>query len=96
MTVVLVVVMTGALLACAYQRGSVATDGPGFLIEPPGFLMGLVHGAIAPPALIGGLFSDIRIYAFPNSGLGYDFGFLIGLSLWGGGGAYAGHRRIAG
>lgn len=53
----------------------------------PGFLFGLLHGFIAPVALIAGFFTDVRIYAFPNSGGLYDFGFLIGLSPWAGGAA---------
>ncbi|MGQ3075927.1 MAG: hypothetical protein ACT7A5_33025 [Ferrovibrionaceae bacterium] len=53
----------------------------------PGFFFGLFHGFIAPIAFVIGLFTDIRMYAFPNSGSWYDFGFLIGISAWGGGGA---------
>jgi hypothetical protein len=37
-----------------------------------------MHGLISPFSLIGGLFSDIRIYAFPNNGGWYDFGFMVG------------------
>jgi hypothetical protein len=63
------------------------------VLEPPGFWMGLVHGAIAPIAFVVGLFSDVRIYAFPNTGGWYDLGFLIGIGAWGGGGAAASRRR---
>ena len=45
----------------------------------PGFFMGLVHGVIAPIAMVAEIFSDVRIYAFPNSGWPYDLGFLIGV-----------------
>ena len=63
----------------------------------PGFLRGLLHGAIAPFAFIGSLFSDgIAIYAFPNAGGWYDFGFLLGLSIWGGGGHAAARKRDRG
>ncbi len=52
----------------------------------PGFLMGLIHGLISWIALIAHIFfNDIRIYAFPNSGGWYDFGFLTGVAAWGGG-----------
>jgi hypothetical protein len=52
--------------------------------DPPGFLMGLWHGLVAPIALVGHIFDQsIRIYAFPNGGGWYDFGFLLGI---GGGG----------
>jgi hypothetical protein len=53
--------------------------------DPPGFWLALVHGIVAPFALIGSLFMDVRIYAFPNSGFLYDLGYLLGLSAWGGG-----------
>ncbi len=55
----------------------------------PGFFFGLLHGVLAPLALFGSLVIDIRIYAFPNSGWGYDCGYLIGLCGWAGGAAKA-------
>jgi hypothetical protein len=56
--------------------------------DPPGFFMGLHHGFIAVFALIGHLFDDgIRVYAFPNSGGWYDFGFCIGIGAFSGGAA---------
>ena len=59
--------------------------------EPPGFWMGLLHGFLILFSFIGSLFADVRIYAFPNSGVWYDFGFLLGASAFlGGGGASAG------
>ena len=86
----LTLVGTGLLLtACATQGAPPAQP------AVPGFWMGLVHGAIAPLALIGHIFDhSIRIYAVPNSGGWYDFGFLLGLSvIWGGGSAGAARRR---
>ena len=53
-------------------------------LDAPGFLMGILHGFLAPWALVGSIFMDIRIYAFPNSGGFYEFGFLLGLSSYGG------------
>lgn len=56
----------------------------------PGFLTGLLHGFLMLFSLIGSLFGDVRIYAFPNSGGWYDFGYVLGASMfWGGGGAGA-------
>lgn len=70
-----------SLAACASQPYVESKD-------VPGFLMGLLHGFISWFALIGHIFnSDIRVYAYPNSGGWYDFGFLLGLSVWGGGAA---------
>jgi hypothetical protein len=57
-------------------------------LDPPGFFLGLLHGFLILFSFIGSLFSNVRIYAFPNSGGWYDFGFLCGASMFlGGGGA---------
>jgi len=54
----------------------------------PGFWHGFVHGLIAPISFVVSLFSDsVRMYAFPNVGRWYDFGFLLGVGVWGGGAA---------
>jgi hypothetical protein len=77
-----VAALATTLVGCASQPTPV--DGA------PGFWVGLLHGAIAPLAFIGSLFSsDIRVYAFPNFGVWYDFGFLLGLGMWAGGGVTA-------
>jgi hypothetical protein len=58
--------------------------------DPPGFFSGLFHGFIILIlfSLLGSIFMDIRIYAFPNSGFFYDLGFLIGAAgFFGGAGA---------
>ena len=60
--------------------------------KPPGFLMGLLHGFILLFSFIAGLFTDYRIYAFPNTGGWYNFGFLPGVIFFFGGGC-AGTRR---
>ena len=51
----------------------------------PGFWKGLWHGFISPITFIASLFSDIRIYAFPNAGRWYDFGFMLGIGGFSGG-----------
>jgi hypothetical protein len=53
--------------------------------NPPGFFMGLLHGFIILFSFVVGLFTDCRIYAFPNSGGWYDFGYLIGAGIFLGG-----------
>ena len=53
--------------------------------NPPGFWSGLLHGFLILFSFIGSIFSDVRIYAFPNSGGWYDFGYLIGASIFLGG-----------
>ncbi len=55
-------------------------------VEPnaPGFFYGLWHGFIFPLSWIGSLFSsDIAIYAVPNNGGWYDFGYFIGIVFLG-------------
>jgi hypothetical protein len=74
-----------ALAGCASQP----------LITPGsrGLFWGLFDGAIAPVSFVISFFNNgVRIYGYPNSGLWYDLGFLIGLTCWAGGG-YAGWRR---
>lgn len=71
-------VLTIGLVACASQ--------PPGQSGAPAFLAGLWHGVIAPIAFVISLFDpDVRMYAFPNAGRWYDFGFLLGIGVWGGG-----------
>ena len=68
-----------ALAACA------ATQDPA-VVEPgaPGFLLGLWHGFIFPIAWIVSLFVDsVAIYAVPNNGGWYDFGYFLGIVVFG-------------
>jgi hypothetical protein len=83
----LLAVLTISLVACASQ--------PAGQSGAPAFLGGLWHGVIAPIAFVISLFdNDVRMYAFPNAGRWYDFGFLLGIGVWGGGaGASAAGRR---
>lgn len=71
----LIAVAICSLTSCAAQIIPTTYSG-----DVPGLLMGIWHGLIAPFALIGHIFApEVRIYAFPNSGGWYDFGFLFGL-----------------
>lgn len=57
---------------------------------PTAVELGLLHGFTCLFALIGELFTDYRIYAFPNSGGFYDLGFVIGaIAAFGGSAAAA-------
>jgi hypothetical protein len=59
----------------------------------PGFWLGLWQGFIAPITFIISLFpNEMRIYAYPNAGLWYDFGFMLGIGGFSGG-IFAGSRR---
>lgn len=67
------------LAACAHQIPATAQPGA------PGFFLGLVHGYIIIFSFIGSLFSDtISIYAVPNNGGWYNFGFALGAGAFGG------------
>ena len=68
-----------ALTACA------ATQSP-TMVAPtaPGFWLGLWHGFIFPVAWIVSLFTDkVAIYAVPNNGGWYDFGYFLGIVVFG-------------
>ena len=68
-----------ALAACtAVQSGTVVQSGA------PGFLDGVWHGFIFPVAFIVSLFKpDVAIYAVPNNGTWYDFGYFVGIVILG-------------
>jgi hypothetical protein len=72
------VVISIVFVGCAHQ---IIAQTPG----APGFWKGLLHGIIAPVSFIASLFTDCRIYAFPNAGKWYDFGFMLGIGGFGGG-----------
>lgn len=62
----------------------------------PGFLAGLWHGLIFPLAFLVSLFApNIAIYAVPNNGGWYDFGYFLGIVVFGVG-ARRGHRAVRG
>jgi len=67
-----------ALAACARQSpAAVAPDAPGFLL-------GLWHGFIFPVAWVLSLFMpDVAVYAVPNNGGWYDFGYFLGIVVFG-------------
>jgi hypothetical protein len=67
-----------ALTACAVQSNAVAQPGA------PGFWLGVWHGFIFPFAFIIGLFKpDVAVYAVPNNGTWYDFGYFVGIVFLG-------------
>ncbi len=76
----LILIASLALLAaCA------ATQAPDAIApSAPGFLLGLWHGFIFPVAWLVSLFSDkVAIYAVPNNGGWYDFGYFLGIVVFG-------------
>jgi len=68
-----------ALAGCVAMEASTA-------ISPtaPGFWLGVWHGFIFPVAFIVSLFTDkIAVYAVPNNGTWYDFGYFVGICFLG-------------
>lgn len=81
------------LLAAVLLLTSCATQPDPLVQQAPGFFMGLLHGFLIVFSFIGSLFTDYRIYAFPNGGLWYDLGYLFGASAFLSGSGASGCRR---
>jgi hypothetical protein len=89
------IILTGIIIAATLLLASCAASQPPELPfgTHPGFWKGLWHGFIAPLSFIISLFNDhVRIYAFPNAGRWYDFGFMLGIGGFSGG-IFAGTRK---
>ena len=84
----LIVIFTACIFlsSCATQSVSNVTD-------PPGFFSGLFHGFIILFSFIGSLFTDYEVYAFPNAGGWYNFGFLLGVMIFFGGSGASSCKR---
>ena len=66
------------LAACATQVASEVSP------QAPGFLFGLWHGFIFPVAwFLSLVMPDVAIYAVPNNGGWYDFGYFLGICVFG-------------
>lgn len=74
-----------AALAFALLLAGCAAQAPS-AVEPqaPGFLFGLWHGFIFPIAWLLSLFMpEAAVYAVPNNGGWYDFGYFLGIVVFG-------------
>lgn len=77
----LILAATLGLAACAATQSDSAVTATA---DTPGFLLGVWHGFIFPVAWIVSLFMDkVAIYAVPNNGGWYDFGFFLGIVFLG-------------
>ena len=67
-----------ALSACARQSAAAVVAGS------PGFLQGLWDGFVFPFAWLVSLFvPEVAVYAVPNNGGWYDFGYFLGIVVFG-------------
>jgi hypothetical protein len=74
----------GAALFLAACAATQAPDAVAHTPGTPGFLLGLWHGFIFPVAWIISLFADkVAVYAVPNDGGWYDFGYFLGIVVFG-------------
>jgi hypothetical protein len=71
-----------ALIGVALVLSACATQPTPNAFDPPGFLMGFLHGFLSLFSLVGSFFWDVRVYAFPNSGRWYDVGFVLGAACF--------------
>jgi hypothetical protein len=78
--------LSAASLAPALLLAGCAAAQSAAAVQPqaPGFLLGLWHGFIFPVAWIVSLFMpDVSVYAVPNNGGWYDFGYFVGIVFLG-------------
>ena len=75
----LFIAILALLSACAAREAPSAVDP-----QAPGFLYGLWHGFIFPVAWVLSLFMNkVAVYAVPNNGGWYDFGYFLGIVVFG-------------
>ena len=88
-----ILISSFVLLAITMMVAGCATQSVTNIQDPPGFLKGLFHGFIILFSFIISLFTDYEIYAFPNGGGWYNFGFLLGVMIFFGGGGVGAKRK---
>ena len=90
-TRVFVLVAMSLTVAACVAKQSMSAVNP----AAPGFLEGVWHGFIFPIAWIVSLFTDdISVYAVPNNGAWYDFGYFVGICFLGVGARSSKRRRL--
>ena|SRR5208283_2739232 len=93
-TLILVLLLLATLAGCAPGPNNMKGT-PGDKNAVSGFWLGVWQGFIAPFVFVISLFkSDLNIYEVHNNGAWYNFGYLLGLAcFFGGGGSQTGRRR---
>jgi hypothetical protein len=84
-----------SLVLVLFMVSSCAAGSEKFTTETAGFLMGIWHGFISLFVFVASLFVDgLDIYEKNNNGNWYNFGFILGIMMfYGGGGKGACGRR---
>ena len=72
-------------LASCIHNACVATQDPHTVAAgAPGFWAGLWHGLIFPLAWVVSVFTNaVAVYAVPNNGGWYNFGYFLGIVVFG-------------
>ena len=87
----MVIATAFTLSACAATQSDAAIA---TAATTPGFWLGVWHGFIFPVAFVVSLFMpDVAIYAVPNNGGWYDFGYFVGIVFLGVGARSSKRRR---
>jgi hypothetical protein len=91
---IIVLLLVALLLSSCLAGPNDFLDTPSEKGKVAGFLRGLWHGFIALFTFIISLFTDkVNVYEVHNSGGWYDFGFIVGIMVFFGGGAKGTCRR---
>ena len=73
-----------SLASCIHNACVATQDAHTVVASAPGFWAGLWHGFIFPLAWIVSLFTDsVAVYAVPNDGGWYNFGYFLGIVVFG-------------
>ena len=73
-----------SLASCLHNACVATQDVQAVAATAPGFWAGLWHGFVFPVAWIVSLFvPSVAIYAVPNNGGWYDFGYFLGIVVFG-------------
>ena len=73
-----------AFPACLQTACAATQDAHSIAKSAPGFFAGLWHGLIFPLAWIVSLFTNaVAVYAVPNDGGWYNFGYFLGIVVFG-------------
>ena len=73
-----------SLASCIHNACVATQDAHTVAAGAPGFWAGLWHGLIFPLAWIVSLFTNsVAVYAVPNSGGWYNFGYFLGIVVFG-------------
>lgn len=77
--------MKHLLPSCLFATGCAATQSANAVAAgAPGFWFGLWHGFIFPLAWVISLFTHkVAVYAVPNGGGWYNFGYFVGIMVFG-------------